>query len=122
RQRCRSTVRRAVPQPGGTRCGRPQGLRVRPRLCTCGGARGSGIGGLAMTVVVTGAGGNLGRACVDLFAQSGLRVAAVDLVKPLDGQELSNVQWFAADVTSPVDVAHVHDEIVAWLHSVSVLV
>lgn len=75
-----------------------------------------------MTVVVTGAGGNLGRACVDLFAQSGLRVAAVDLVKPLDGQELSNVQWFAADVTSPVDVARVHDEIVAGLHSVSVLV
>ena len=73
-------------------------------------------------VVVTGAGGSLGRACVDLFAETRAHVAAVDLARPAVAGERANVQWFTADVTDPTDVARVHDEIVASTPNVSVLV
>lgn len=74
------------------------------------------------TVVVTGASGNLGRACVDLFEQQGYRVAAVDLSTADDSNDSENLAWFAADVTNESDVERVHAAIVDRFGAVSVLV
>lgn len=75
---------------------------------------------VAGTIVVTGATGSLGSACVELFLDRGCRVAAVDLVLPQ--QQDPRAAWFAADVTDSGDVERLRWSIAERLEPVSVLV
>ncbi|GAB1469249.1 SDR family NAD(P)-dependent oxidoreductase [Chloroflexota bacterium] len=80
---------------------------------------------MTKTILITGAAGGIGRACVILFAQKGWRVIGVDR-KPLSefegGDFPKNGLFIQSDISRPEDIASIYEQAKAFTDTLDTLV
>ncbi|HSA99439.1 MAG TPA: SDR family oxidoreductase, partial [Anaerolineales bacterium] len=76
---------------------------------------------MTKTVLITGAGGGIGRACVHHFAESGWRVIGVDRLEFDEGFP-ENGHFIQADISKPQSTEQIFEEARAFHPTLDVLV